>query len=80
MGAIGTGNRIGLELALRFQRFRRHHHYRGLPAAGHFLTILAVTVVSGNYLFAIELIAGVAAKACAHSNFSHSPCSLNERV
>ena len=80
MGAIGTGNRIGLELALRFQRFRRHNYYRGLPAAGHFLTILAVTVVSGNYLFAIELIAGVAAKACARSNFSHSPCSLNEKV
>ena len=75
MSAICANYRIGLELALRLQRFRGHHHYRSLPTACHFLTILAVTVVSGNYLLAIKMISGAAAKASARNNIAHNAYS-----
>ena len=61
MSTFCASNCEGLHFPFRFQHFSGHHHYSGLAAAGHFLAVFTVTMMAGDHLVAIELIAKVAA-------------------
>ena len=77
MCAIGACNCERFQFSYSFQRVRRYHHDSGLSAASHPLAVLTMTMVSGDNLVAIELIAEVAAEASTGSCITHC-CLLTE--